>query len=284
MPLPLTLLSRLERAEVLDRVAGPLAAAVRALPLGAARDVLHGRPVGHALHPTLVQIPVGSWFGAAVLDLTGRHRRAARLLVAIGLAGAAPAALSGAVDFAEQLPEQQRVGAVHDAAVATGVVLYSLSLVARCRGRDGRLLGFAGLTAVGVGGFLGGHLAYRQGAGVNHADVIGHLVPAGWHTVGALEEFPPGRPVRKLIGDVAVLLVREGESAEGLRALADRCSHLRGPLSEGEVHEGCVTCPWHGSTFRLSDGVRVSGPATADQPVFEVRVVDGAVQVRRPGD
>lgn len=280
----MTFLSRLEKAEVLDRVVAPLRSAVHALPLGPARDVLHGRVQGHALHPSLVHLPLGSWLGASLLDLTGKHPDAARALIAVGLAGAVPTALSGAVDFADQFPEQQRVGVVHWAANATGVVLYASSLVARRRGCDGRLLGFAGLAAVAFGGLLGGHMAYRQGAGVNHASGVAHLVAPGWHTVGVPDDFPPGRPVRKLIGDVAVLLVRDGEGAGGIRALADRCSHLQGPLSEGEVVDGCVICPWHGSTFRLADGGNVTGPATASQPVFEVRVEDGAVQVRWPED
>ncbi|MDN3258204.1 Rieske (2Fe-2S) protein, partial [Streptomyces sp. MA25(2023)] len=41
------------------------------------------------------------------------------------------------------------------------------------------------------------------------------------------------------------LVVRETGGA--FHALADRCSHLAGPLSEGTVADGCVECPWHGS-------------------------------------
>ncbi|MFB7214076.1 Rieske (2Fe-2S) protein, partial [Streptomyces sp. NPDC056255] len=54
--------------------------------------------------------------------------------------------------------------------------------------------------------------------------------------------------------------------------------------SEGEVADGCVTCPWHGSVFRLSDGWNVGGPATAPQPTFDTRT-DGAgnLQARLPG-
>lgn len=75
-----------------------------------------------------------------------------------------------------------------------------------------------------------------------------------------------------------MLVVCEADGT--LSALAERCSHLGGPLSEGEVADGCVRCPWHGSTFRLSDGRNVTGPATAPQPAFDTRVRDGRVQVR----
>lgn len=278
----MTVLSRLERTEALDRVVRPLRSAVHALPLGPARDVLHGLPVGHALHPALVHVPLGSWVSASLLDLTGKHEGAARVLIATGIVSAVPTAWSGAVDFADQHPEQQRVGVVHAAANSAAVVLYALSLAARRRGRGGRLLGLAGLTAVSLGGYLGGHLSYRQAAGVNHADSVEHIVAPGWHPVGVPEDFPPGRPVRKMVGDVAVLVVRDGEGTDSLRALAERCAHLSGPLSEGEIEDGCVVCPWHGSRFRLSDGHNVTGPSIAPQPVFEVRVAEGTVQVRWP--
>ena len=83
-----------------------------------------------------------------------------------------------------------------------------------------------------------------------------------------------------------------------MHVLANKCSHMSGPLSEGTLSEGtlpegtlpdgeltddkgerCVTCPWHGSVFRLRDGAVVHGPVTADQPAFETRVRDGMVQV-----
>jgi nitrite reductase/ring-hydroxylating ferredoxin subunit len=70
------------------------------------------------------------------------------------------------------------------------------------------------------------------------------------------------------------------ETGGTVHALAERCSHLSGPLSEGTVADGCVQCPWHGSVFRLSDGWNVRGPATAPQPAFETRIVDGHVDVR----
>src|SRR6185437_3859314 len=62
-------------------------------------------------------------------------------------------------------------------------------------------------------------------------------------------------------------------------------SHLGGPLHQGRIvtERGavCVTCPWHGSTFVISDGTVVHGPATARQPSFETRVTDaGRVELR----
>ncbi|MFF5860222.1 Rieske 2Fe-2S domain-containing protein [Streptomyces sp. NPDC012751] len=280
MPVLLDALERNPRADpVIDAVGG----AVRALPLGPGRDVLHGRWLGHPVHPLMVQVPIGTWLSAAVLDLWPGRSREAGVLVGVGMAAAAPAALAGAVDWAELRREQLRVGLVHALANVAALGLYGTSLVCRVKGRTkaGRAYGFLGLTAVGVGGMLGGHLAYRQAAGANHAEEVPHVVRDIWHRVGAVTEFPAGEPVRRVVDDVPVLVFRDADGT--VHALADRCSHLAGPLSEGAVTDGCVQCPWHGSVFRLSDGWNVRGPATAPQPAFDTRTVNGHVEVRPRG-
>ncbi|MEV5340710.1 Rieske (2Fe-2S) protein [Streptomyces sp. NPDC052676] len=278
----LRLLDGLERQPRADAVIDAISRGVRALPLGGGRDVLHGRWLGHPVHPLLVQVPIGSWLSAAVLDLGPGRSREAGLLIGVGLAAAAPAALAGAVDWAELHRPQQRVGLVHALANTTAVGLYAASLACRVKGRAGagRGLGFLGLTVAATGGLLGGHLAYRQASGANHAEEVPHVVSPGWHRIGAVAEFPAGRAVRRSVDDVPVLVVRESGGA--VHALAERCSHLAGPLSEGTVADGCVRCPWHGSVFRLSDGWNVRGPATSPQPAFETRIVDGHVEVRLP--
>ncbi|NYV73979.1 Rieske (2Fe-2S) protein [Streptomyces sp. UH6] len=277
----LRLLDRLEREPRADALIETIRERVRALPLGSGRDVLHGRSIGHPLHPALVQIPVGTWLSAAVLDMCPGRSREARLLIGVGLAAAAPSALAGAVDWADLHRQQQRVGLVHAVANVAAVGLYAASFVHRVKedgSTSGRVLGFLGLTAVGLGGMLGGHLAYHQASGANHAEEVPHLVTEGWHRVGPVADFPVGRPVRRMVDDVPVLVVRE--TGGTVHALADRCSHLAGPLSEGTVADGCVECPWHGSVFRLSDGWNVRGPATAPQPAFDTRIVGGHVEVR----
>ncbi|MER7109488.1 Rieske 2Fe-2S domain-containing protein [Streptomyces sp. NPDC000229] len=271
---------RLERWPGADWLIIVVRAAVRAAPLGSGRDVLHGRWLGHPVHPLMVQVPIGSWLSAAVLDALPGHRRAARTLIGVGLAAAGPAAVAGWTDWAELPRQQQRVGLVHAATNITAVALYAASYAARRRGRvwRGKALGMAGLSAVAVGGALGGHLAYRQASGANHAEQVSHMVEPGWHVVGDVTGIPAGQPVRRHIGEVAVMVLREATGA--VHVLADRCSHMAGPLSEGEIVDSCVRCPWHGSVFRLADGWNIHGPATAPQPCFDTRIVDGRVEAR----
>ncbi|GAA1903336.1 hypothetical protein GCM10009716_11630 [Streptomyces sodiiphilus] len=275
----LTAVERLESDTRLDPLLPPIRRRVRRIPRGG-RDLLHGRQLGHPFHPIAVQVPIGAWLSAAALDLMPGEHRAADALVGVGLAGAAPAAISGWADWAELHKPHMRVGLVHAVLNVTAVALYGGSLAARIGGRRrlGRTLSFTGLTLVGVSGSLGGHLAYRQAAGANHAEQVPYIVEPGWHELGSMSQFPVGEPVRRTVGEVPVVVV--AENPQTAHVLADRCSHLAGPLSQGKVADGCVECPWHGSTFRLSDGYNVKGPATAPQPVFQTRVVSGMLEAR----
>ena len=271
------LISYLERAKILDRLTGPAQRVARLLPPGRARDTLHGVWLGHPLHPVLVQVPVGSWLAASLLDTWPGNEKASRRLVLAGLAASVPATLAGTADWSEQHEQQMRVGITHALANAAAVTLYAASAAVPARAR---ILRLAGLAAVGAGGFLGGHLAYRQAAGANQAEAVPHLVEPGWHDRMPGAGLDSRRPAKRMLGDVPVVVVRDGED---IHVLADRCSHLSGPLSDGDYHDGCLTCPWHGSTFRVRDGRVAHGPATAPQPVFRTRVADGILQVCLPG-
>ena len=277
---------RLERAEGLDRVVGPVQQVVQKIPPGRFKDALHGVWLGHPVHPMLVQVPVGAFMSAAFLDALGRDGDGARHLIGLGLLASAPAALAGSADWAEQHEQQMRTGVVHAAANSAAISLYAGSLMARARRRTGlgKALGYAGLAAVAVGGLLGGDIAYRQAGGANHAEETPHLVTPGWQDLMPLAELKQGEPAKAMLGEVPVFALRDGDE---VFVLANKCSHMSGPLADGELTgdgtDRCVTCPWHGSVFRVRDGMVVHGPATADQPAFQTRIRDGIVQVCLPG-
>jgi nitrite reductase/ring-hydroxylating ferredoxin subunit/uncharacterized membrane protein len=288
---PVDLAEGLEHARRLDRPAQAIAGLVRrSLRPGAVKDALHGVPAGHPAHPPLTDIPMGCWVSAAILDMLPGHQgteRAAQTLVAAGLAGALPTTLTGLADWSALHREQQRVGLVHALGTVTASGLYVASLLARNRGRTagGKALGFAGLTALLAGGYLGGHLAFRQAAGANHAESVIHLMPLGWHDLCSVDDLPESWPVHRRLGYISLFVLRQGDD---IHVLADGCAHLGGPLHQGRLVEDgddtCVICPWHGSTYRVKDGTVVHGPATGRQPAFESRVRDdGVVQVRPAG-
>jgi nitrite reductase/ring-hydroxylating ferredoxin subunit/uncharacterized membrane protein len=259
---------RIERVEALDAVAKPVSSAVgRALPAGALKDALSGTFLGHPLHPLLTDLPIGFWTSAWTLDIVGGRgsRDAARRLVGLGVLSALPTAATGVSDWADTVGGPRRVGVVHAAANSVALAAYAASWVARRRGRYGRgvALGMVGAAAATVGGYLGGHLSFSRGIGVdNTAFDEDRGVAADW------------APLSTVARDVFVV---------GDDAIAERCNHRGGPLHDGTIDaDGCVTCPWHGSRFRLSDGSLVRGPATRPQPRYEVRrTVSGEVEVRR---
>lgn len=285
------LMTRLEQASSLDRVGDQLQPKVwRLLRPQRVKDALHGVWLGHPLHPTLVQVPVGAWMSSVVLDLlpgrrTPGREQAATTLIAVGTASALPAALTGINDWSWLWQEERRVGLVHAATNTLGTAVYAGSLAARLRGRHGlgRLLGLVGLAAVSAGAYLGGHLVYKQTAQVNQGAPDMHRVEYGWRRVTEVDSLPEGQLLARRVDDVPVVVYRDGSD---ITVMLDRCAHQSGPLGQGKVVQvggkPCVVCPWHGSTFQLKDGKVVHGPSGSDQQVLPTRISDGVVEARLP--
>jgi nitrite reductase/ring-hydroxylating ferredoxin subunit/uncharacterized membrane protein len=280
---------RLEHAEALDRPAAAIRGVVqRLLRNRTLKDALHGVWLGHPLHPALAQVALGSFVSASLIDAVGGGRRESSGLIAVGLASTVPTVAAGWADWSDSHEDQQRVGLVHAALNAAAVACFAAALLRRRGGRSsGRLLSLVGGTLIGAGAALGGHLGYRQATGANHGEEVPHIGPGDWQPLGPLEDFPLGRPVRRLAGDVPVFVLRRSDDfsdVSRVTVLSNRCPHLSAPLHEGELSEVdgelCVTCPWHASVFRIRDGAVVHGPATAPVPGFESRIDGGVLQVR----
>lgn len=284
-PTPLSHLThRLEAAAALDAPAKRIGKSVRGrIAPGTLKDALSGTWLGHAVHPILTDVVIGSWTSATLLDLFGGRssEQGAERLLAVGIAAYGPTALTGMTDWADtEIADDgvRRVGIVHAVANSVALGLYTASLLSRRRGARGRgvALALAGAGALTAGGYLGGHLAYAQGVGVDQTTF--DPGPDDWTPVLDAGALTGGRPVTALAGDTPVMLVRDGATTH---AIHDRCSHRGCSLAEGEVEGGVVTCGCHGSRFRLSDGQVERGPATTPQPAFETREREGRVEVRR---
>lgn len=272
------LLDTVERAEGLDGAVSQVRSITqRWLSPDPLRRLLSGTDLGHPAHPMLVQLPIGFWTSAWVMDLAGLGRtKVARDLVGLGVLTAIPTVASGLSDWIDTDGAEARVGLVHAAANATAVACFSVSWWRRRAGRHGGFFwSMLGATVATVGGFLGGHLAYSLGVGVDtNAFETG---PDEWTAVRG--SVPTEPLVARTVGGVRVLVAQTGDARF---ALADRCSHRGGPLSEGTVDDGCVTCPWHGSRFDLDTGIPTRGPASVPQPTYESRVVGDKLELRRP--
>ncbi len=269
--------SRIEHAEQLDSASDVLAgAADKVLANRRVTDLASGTPIGHPLHPLLVTIPLGAWTSSMIFDLTG-DEEAADGLVGIGLVSALPAALAGWNDWRHTSGAEQRVGLVHGLLNGVMLATYGLSLLARSTGRrkTGIVLSMIGGSVLTASGWLGGHLAYALGVGVD-TTAFQHSEPE-WTWIADLADIAAGVLTEANIGGVPLVLSRTGNDVV---VLADRCTHRGGPLHEGEFKDGCIVCPWHGSMFEL-DGTVAGGPATRPLTAYEVRIDDGQVYARR---
>ena len=96
--------------------------------------------------------------------------------------------------------------------------------------------------------------------------------------VKPLAEVPEATVVRFEVDGAPRLLVRFGER---LYAVDGICTHEEAELAEGDLEDGVIYCPLHGSGFELATGRVTSLPATKPLPVYEVVVRDGMVYVSR---
>lgn len=247
------------------------------------KNILHGTWLGHPLHPALTDVPLGAWTAALALDamesISGRRElgAGADAAIAVGLVGAAGAAVTGLTDWSETDGRARKVGLLHGLLNVGATALYTTSLILRRKQRRNAGMGFAmlGYAVSSASAYLGGHLVFGEQIGVNHA--AAQEMPKEFVPVLADTELREGEMKRADAGGVPVLLARcEGQVC----ALAHTCSHLGGPLSEGKLEGDVVQCPWHGSRFNVRDGSVVDGPATFPQPRFETRVREGQIEVR----
>jgi len=269
--------------ETADAVQGPVRDAFK--QLGPWKDFLHGKWLGHALHPVLTDIPIGAWTTALAMDavqmMTGSDGMAGAsdLAIAIGLAGAAGSAIPGLADWSETDGRAKNVGIVHGMLNLGAAGLYTASLIAR-RGKSrqrGVALSMLGYAVASFSAYLGGHLVFGEQIGVDHTATADSKKPEKFVRVMKAEDLRESKPTRVEADGVAVLLVKRGDR---IFALTETCPHLGGPLSEGKLVGDAIQCPWHASELALEDGHVVNGPTTFPARCFDVRVRAGNIEVR----
>jgi hypothetical protein len=164
---------RLEDATALDAAVQALEPTIcTVFGTGTRASVLRGAWLGHAVHPLLTDLVLGTWTSASVLDLFGgtESSASARRLVGTGLLAVGPTAWTGWAEWSAAGPRDKRVGLVHAVTNGLAIGMYAASWVARRRGRHGSGARFAlaGAAVSGVGGYLGAHLASARMLGSRH--------------------------------------------------------------------------------------------------------------------
>jgi len=248
------------------------------------KDMLNGTWFGHPLHPVFTDIPLGAWSGTTLQDLAWLNNeddgiaRGADLTLLLGLAGATGAAVTGVTDWSDLDGTDRRIGLMHGLLNGGITLLYLTSFLLRLTGqrRTAITLSTTGYLTSLFSAYLGGELSFAKGIGVNHEAWEGGS--DDFVAVIDEKELVEGKLTRVDVSGIPAVLLKQGRS---IYAIGATCTHLGGPLDEGSVKDGVVTCPWHGSSFCMADGSVVNGPAVYAQPTFAVRVRAGNVELRR---
>ncbi len=262
----------------------------------------HAHFKGHPLHPMLIAFPVAFTVGALVADLlgvaggwpsvwtTGAYLSAAAVVT--GLVSAVP----GVIDYLSVIPPDssaKKRATQHMVVNVTALLAFAAGWAFRdtasLRPGGGTLvLELAGVGLMAVGGWLGGTLVYRNQIGVDHRyaaagkwkeqEVTGR--PGEWVAAAAADELKVNQMKLLHVNGRRVVLART--DAEYC-AFDDHCTHRGGPLADGVLACGTVTCPWHGSQFDATTGAVKAGPAEKPIATHAVEETGGEVRLRIPG-
>jgi nitrite reductase/ring-hydroxylating ferredoxin subunit/uncharacterized membrane protein len=254
-------------------------------PIKPIRDLLNGRWLGHPLHAASTDLPIGLLLGVVVLDLLGQPAAADIVLVAT-IVTMVLSALAGLADYADTHGTALTRATLHSTIMVVALVLLIVSAVLRSGAPADRsvpvALSIVGFLLVTAGAFVGGDVVYVLGNMVSRHAFRGAgttWIRLDTGEVADLAALPEAAPTKMRAGINDLVVVRIGDTVHALHAV---CAHAGGPLDKGTIVDGCVECPWHGSRFRLSDGLARRGPTVYDQPSYEIRTAEaGGYEVRR---
>ncbi len=242
------------------------------------KDALYGTWLGHPLHPMLTDLPIGFWTSSFVFDVVGK-KKASDLMLKLGTVSAVGTAISGVAQWhdLQNMDAPRRIGVLHAMLNTAATTCYGASWVLRNRKQRPAAVALSttGLALASAGGLLGGDLSYKLGIGVSRV-AFEEPVPE-WTAVTDLASLEDGQLKRVETDSGPVVLLKDGGT---VHAASATCTHVGGPLDEGEHEGSCVECPWHGSVFDLRDGQVVHGPATTPLHAYATRVTNGQVEIR----
>jgi len=250
------------------------------------RSKLHLR--SHPLHPILVSFPIAFFSGTWLAHAAGwwcklpALTEAAYYLNAAGIGFGLLAAVPGVLDFIHRVPPKssgKKRAAQHGMLNVVLLIVFTIALFYR-RGESLNnlvllLIETIGVIILGISGWMGGTLVYRNQIGVDH-----RYANAGkWQEeifqrdrgeleVGKVGDLKINSMKLLRCGKKRIVLVR---TENGFVAFDDHCPHRGGPLSDGALACGTVQCPWHGSQFDVRSGALLAGPANVGIKTYPVK-------------
>lgn len=242
------------------------------------RDLLYGTWLTHPLHPPMTDISIGAWTTSMALDLFGEED-GADLALKIGTLSSLGTAVTGAAQWfdLQNDEEPRRLGTLHALLNTTALGFYVSSIALRQNGHraTGIATAWTGHAIVTASGYIGGHLSFGLGIGVDREAFA--EPPTDWTDTVADADLPENELTRVDLDDTAIMLLKQDGMVHATSAV---CTHVGAPLNEGDLEGSCVTCPWHFSVFDVRDGRVVHGPATANLAAYDTRIENGTIQVR----
>ena len=249
---------------------------------------------GHPLHPILVSFPIAFFIGVLAFDVLGWYYRrddfhsTAMYLEIAGISFGLLAAVPGFIDYLFIVPPDssaKKRATRHGLINVSMVIIFAAALLLRQKETVSTLsiiaLELAGVILLGISGWLGGTLVYRNQIGVD----IRYAHAGKWK-----EEFKhdeDGTMTIETTDDLKVnqmkLLHIDGnrivvcKTEKGYVAFQDHCTHRGGSLAGGSLICGTVQCPWHGSQFDVFTGSVMAGPATKNINIYRTKTIDGKV-------
>jgi len=250
----------------------------------------------HPLHPMLIAFPIGLLVTSFIFDVLGvalpqpRLWAAAWYMIVGGIVSGLLAAVPGVMDLLRVIPPNssgKRRGWIHGGLNVTVVLLF-IAIAAYRGGPDAEpdklalLLSACGVAGLGVSGWLGGTLVYRNQIGVDRryaqaAKLRERDIPDFSRPALNQSELADGQIMLVRVGDERIAV---GRCGEGIAAWSDHCTHKGGPLADGSLIGCTVQCPWHGSQFDVRSGRVVAGPAEEKIETYNVEVRGGQVYLQ----
>lgn len=256
------------------------------------QDLMNGSFLGHTTHGLLTDAAVGAVTALFVLDAVAvvfgangsGFETASLIVLGFGALSAWSAVLAGLTDHKDVDPGDARnLATLHGLINITATIGYSIAFFVRLAGGIGaaRWISLVAFLLLASGAFIGGHLVYKYGVMVNHNAFSGGRRAKEFTPILPAADLPEATPTKAALGPTNLVLVRRGDVVYALKAT---CSHAGGPLAEGTLKGDTITCPWHGSVFRLTNGSVVHGPAQTREIAYRARINEGQVEVQGPID
>ena len=181
------------------------------------RNFLNGTWLGEPLHVVLTDVPIGAWTVAIIfdaLDLIRKRREfslAADTSLAVGLLGAAGAAITGITDWSDVDPPARQLGLFHGLLNVGVTALFATSFFLRKRNSrtGGRVSAALGYGLMSLSAHLGGKMVYEQRVGVDRT--AGESFPDDFAAILAESKLGESTPTRAVCEGVPILLVRRGQ-------------------------------------------------------------------------